>query len=66
MTLNIVINSFQVFLDNRWDGSNYSRKEIEKCGEYTYIYKKIIKGGVVPYPYSRDKSARQAESGREP
>ena len=58
MTLNIVIYLFQVFLDTRWDGSNLSRKEIEKCGEYRYIYiKKIIKGGVVPYPYSRDMSA---------
>jgi hypothetical protein len=34
--------------------------------ENIHIYKKIVKGGVVPYPYSRDKSARQAESGREP
>ena len=38
MTLNIVIYLFQVFLDTRWDGSNLSRKEIEKCGEYRYIY----------------------------
>jgi hypothetical protein len=43
-----------------------NREKKLKNVENIHIYKKIVKGGVVPYPYSRFKSARQAESGREP
>ena len=44
-----------------------NREKKLKNVENIHIYiRKIVKGGVVPYPYSRDKSARQAESGREP
>ena len=39
-------------------GPIYREKKLKNVENIDiYIYKKIIKGGVVPYPYSRDMSA---------